>query len=116
MTDDEPGPGSALARHTHESAVLLHHSIDGGKAQPGALLPLGSEKRLEEMAASVAVDAAARIDHAYHRVASGSVRARGLWREVQVGGLDGHQSTRRHRVARVQDQVQDDLLHLTGVG
>src|SRR6185312_448274 len=61
----------------------------------------------------------AGVAHREQNVRTGAGARRKHWRiliEIDVAGLDDQPAALRHGVARVDDQVQDDLLDLSAVG
>ena len=78
---------------------------------------LGREERLENVFERFGIDAFAGIRHAEHDVLAG--------RDLEILGVGGVEpraveeqrqpAARRHGVARVNHQVHDDLLELTGI-
>src|SRR5439155_17116038 len=96
---------------------LFDDAVDGGKPESAALAPsLGGEKRLENMAASLIIDALARIGHADHHIHSRRMSRRGLNAELHFGGLDGQYAPVWHGVTCVQREVHDYFFDLASVG
>src|SRR5207253_3118340 len=80
---------------------------------------LGGEERLEQPRPCRAIDTDTGVGHREHHIATGLdrpvlPRVRGV--EIHGGGLDRELAAARHGVARVDDQVHDDLLELPGIG
>jgi hypothetical protein len=113
-----PLPTVAVAED--EAARLLDDAIDGGQAQARALAHvLRREERLPDLLADMFGDAGAGVCHlAGHifarRHEMGCYRAGGLLGDVV--GPDRERTTVRHRVARVDGEVDDHLLELVDVG
>ncbi len=102
------------------SAALLHDSVHGREAQAGAAaLRFGGEKWLEDARLSGGVHADAGVADGEHhvgaRVNDGVLRGV-IAIELHVGSFDGQAAAVGHGVARVDYEVQGDLLDLAGVG
>src|SRR5215469_2120491 len=110
---------SGLAVNPDITAALFHDSVDGRKSKPSAAAALFSgEKRFENVRHSLLVHAHTGIGNGEHHVPTGFYRGvlYGIaCIEVGVTGFDDKASALRHRVARVDHQVHDDLLDLRGV-
>ena len=119
----EDAEGGALADGAVDDdlpARLRDDAVHRRQPEAGALARLlGREERLEDARARRVVDARAGVAHREHDPAAdwhaGVVR-RGRVLDVDVLGGDGEHAARRHGVARVDDQVDHDLLELSGVG
>jgi hypothetical protein len=101
------------------AAVLLdgavHHGEAEARAAPG---PLGGEERLEQVRAHLAAHPGPLVGHREERVRAGARDARGHLPaavDPDVRRLDGELAAGRHGVARVDRQVDQDLLDLPRV-
>src|SRR5581483_3305607 len=115
----EGRPLPRLAGHFDVAAALLDDAVDGGQPQPGPRpRRLGGEEGLEDVRQGVGVHAAARV--ADGEQYGGGCRAGRSSSPVRadrgVRRLQGQGATLRHRVPRVDGQVEDHLLKLAGVG
>src|SRR6202008_410500 len=101
------------------STRLLHNSIHSGETETGAFTGvLGGEERIERLLARVAIPSDPGVATRQHYVAPGNdgrVLAGVRLIELHILGLDGNGSALRHRVARVDYQVDEYLLDLTGI-
>src|SRR5206468_10002765 len=106
------GGGGALGRpagHADGAAVVAYDAVGDPQPQPGALLAiaLGGKERLEDVRQVLLGDAAAGIAHRnVHRVAAEQLGI-GV---VGVASADVDRAAVGHRLLRVEQEVQDDLL------
>ena len=118
--DLECRPLAGLAVEPDVAAALLHDPENHREAEAGPFAQrLGREKRLEDARLRRGVDALARVADSEHHVRARShvdVRPRVLLVEHHVRRLDRELPPAEHGVARVDGEVHQDLLHLTGVG
>jgi hypothetical protein len=118
--DPESRASADLALAPDVSSALLDDAVARREPEPGSLPALlRREERLEKPRLDLLGDPDARVAdcHADVRTGlSGHVRAGKRLVQVGVGGLDRKDSAGRHRVAGVQDEIQDGLLDLPGVG
>ena len=103
-----------------EPAGLLDDAVDHRQAEAGALADLlGREERLEDLLDQVRRDAGAGVfhfdDHIFGRREVAVAELPALFRR-HVAGADGQLAASRHGVARVDREVDDDLLELADVG
>ena len=109
-----------LAVDPDRASALLDDAVRGREAQPGSLAAfLGGEERLEEPGLEGRVHADAGVRDREHDVGPGmdrGVAAGELLVERHVAGLEREAPSARHGVARVDDEVDDRLLDLAGVG
>src|SRR5262249_47316854 len=102
------------------TATLFHDTVDCGQAESGSLvLFLCGEKWVEHAGLCDRIHSVARVCYRQQDVGAGlDVRkqACGIRIDVDIAGFDEQLSTRRHGIARVDDQVQEHLFHLSGVG
>jgi hypothetical protein len=107
---------SAFTLYSYGPALVSHDAIGGGEPEPISLSGLlGGEKGLEQAGTGFGVHAAARVADGeldpgiaeLLLLASWS----GCWLIVVPGG-ERDPAALRHGVARVQNQVQNDLLNL----
>ena len=109
-----------LAIHLDGSAALSDDPVDGGQAQASTLAAaLGREERLEDLCAGLRVHPHPGVAHRQHHMRTrrrAPVLPDVRLVEFDVGGLDGEIAALRHRVARVDRQVHDDLFELARVG
>src|ERR1700736_2687294 len=119
QVDPELRPDIRLTVHPDEPVALLHDAVDHGEPQAGAAANLlRGEERLEDLEPRRLLHADAGIAHREQRVLARyqwPVRLGVLLVERHLLRLDGQLSPGRHRVARVDGEVHDDLLELTGV-
>ena len=100
-------------------AALVHDAVHRGEPEPRALaLLLGGEEGLEEVRLHVRVHADARVRHLEHHVRArlDPDPRRLVLADRAIGRLDGQPAAVRHGVARVDGEVQEHLLDLTGIG
>ena len=102
------------------AAALADEAVDHRQAKARALAEvLRREERLENPLADVVRDPDALVGDLEHDGLSG-MREHVRERLVIVAGGEprahGDRSAIGHRIARVDDQVEDDLLHLPAVG
>ncbi len=118
--DGDARPGVRRAVDLDGAAVAGHDAVADGEAQPGAAVHfLGREEGLEEAGAYLAVHSHTRVAHFERDVVTGGERhvadgAQG--RERDVAQPQGGRPTSRHGIARVEHQVEDELLHLRWIG
>ena len=117
QVDRESGALSRLALDEDETAGLGDDAIDGRKPQPGARADLlGGEKRLEDAFQIFLRDARCRYrDTSICDVMAGRhglVAAADRRLVDDIGGADGQGAAIRHGVARVDGEIDDDLLEL----
>ena len=87
--------------------------------RPGALpLRLGREERIEDPRFDVLRDPHARVAHEQRDEGPGleAQRIGVRLRQLAIGGLDDQLPAGRHRVARVDAEIDDRLLQLRRVG
>jgi len=108
-------PGG-FAVHIDEAVVLLDDAVNGGEPQPRSFSDLlGREERFENMGKVSGGDAGACVAHHEADVgAGGRIRMGETVRPVDhdVGGFERELSARRHRVARVHRQIDQNLFDL----
>ena len=132
--DVEAGPLARLALDGDGAAALGHDTEDRRQPQPGPLADsLGREERLEDMRAHLIVHPDSAVLNRESQVVAGlepllgreEVQATDLGAVLRLRVVLGHDHPRRldgelaavgHRVPRVDAEVEDDLLDLTGVG
>src|SRR5712692_842019 len=91
--------------------------MDRGQPKPGAFY-FGSEEGLEDMRLGVGIHADSRVGHGQHDIPAwlhGPLAAGVALVEIRVLGLDRERSALRHGVARIESQIQNDLLKLARV-
>ena len=101
------------------TAALLDDAVDGGQAEAGALaLRLRREEGFEQVPHDLRAHSATRVRHGQGDVRTrlGIPTTRGLiFVEHGLAGRDLDRSPVRHRLARIEDEVQEDLLDLHGI-
>ena len=101
-------------------AGLLDEPVDDAEAEAGALAGgLGREERLEHAVAELGCDADAGIGHRQHHVGprrQAVGRRRVAFADRDIAGRDGKAPAGGHRIARVDDEVQERRLDLRRIG
>src|SRR2546426_1032055 len=110
------GTDTRLAVQRDLAAALLDDAVDG--REPEARPPprsFGREERLERASLDLRRHPATGVGHREHHIAAGgTVRVLEL-REVDIAGLDGEPAALAHRIARIDREIDDHLLDLTGI-
>src|SRR5439155_18378558 len=105
---------SALYRNV--TPTLVDDAVDGRKTQSGSLPKLLSgEERLKNVSARLSIHPAASVAHGQQHIAAWpqtQVLTRVLFIQVGIGGLNDHLATLWHGIARIRDQIDQDLLDL----
>ena len=110
---------TGLGVDLHVPAGLGDDAVDRREPEAGAVAGLlGGEERLEDVLETVRRDPRAGVRDGQAHVALGrdQVLARVVLVEVQRAGLERDRAAGRHRVARVDGEVDDHLLDLRAVG
>ena len=101
-------------------AALFHDAVYRRKTQPCAAAAfLRCIKRLENVCERLGAHADSRVRYAEHHVRSrldGRLIVAKRRVQFDVAGLNHQLAPIGHRVARVDNQIQNDLLDLSGVG
>src|SRR4051812_31398734 len=101
------------------SAALFHDAVNGGQSQSGTLSHLlGSKKWLEEMKFGVFVHALSGItdrDLGIDTRRDAGMTARVGIIEIRPARGDRQSAPPRHRVPRIQREIQQHLLHLAAI-
>src|SRR5262245_38598515 len=106
--------------HPNVAATLLHGAIDHGEAKACAFAEFfGGEKRFENMRLGFFIHAEASVGNGKHDVTAGdgaevALRVRII--EFDVRGLERNSAAVGHGIARVDNEIEDDLFDLSGVG
>ena len=115
--------GRAFAHHRMDAGVaarLAGETIDHRQTQAGALSDrLGGEERVEGLGQGLGRHAGAVVRDAHHHVLAGSdigVHGRVTRVELTRRRLHADHAAARHRVARVDGQVEQGVLDLVAVG
>ena len=111
---------AGLAVDFDVAARLLDETIDLAQAEAGALAGLfGGEERLEGARGDLLPHADALVGHRDQHVLTwahlGVVRAIGFV-EQDVAGLDGQAAALRHRIARIDGEIENRGFQLHRVG
>src|ERR1035441_7103952 len=99
------------------STALLDDALNGGESEAGAVADLlGGEEGLEDVALSFLVHALTVVAEGEADVLSvrqvhGEPRA-----AFDVGGFDGQPTARRHGIAGIDGEIDENLVHLPGIG
>jgi len=105
-----------FAIDVNEASVGRDNVMNGGKAQPRALARLGRKEGLEKMSSRGGVHSEAvvgnREQRAWQRRSAHSQTGIGQHFHFAIRGLNRDSSTPWHGVARVEDEVEQDLLGL----
>src|SRR5919199_1283196 len=92
-------------------SISSHDAVRDPQAQAGALLVFGREERLEDARLKLLRDALARVaEHDVHRVTQQEL----MVGPVRDAGAHVDVATLRHRLLRVEQDVQQHLLDLIG--
>ena len=98
---------------------MLDNPKHGRKSEAGALAQLlGREERLEDARLDLSIHASACIAHGHHHIGAGprwQVGLRVLLVKNDVGSFDGEVPACGHRITRVHDEIQDDLLDMAWI-
>src|SRR5207302_1781426 len=119
QVDLDARPQTELAVHPDEAAAPLHDAVY--RRQPDAgpgIRVFGREVRLEQVRLRLRRHPGAGIAHGEQHVLAGRHRAlvcHVALVELDVLRFDGDPATPRHRVARVQHQVEQYLLELAWI-
>ena len=115
QVDLERGAVPGLAVDPDVTAALLDHAVDRRQAKAAAFaLLLGREERLEHARTGRRVHAFAAVADREHHVRARldrDVRQRVRGVQFDVGSLDRQPPAGRHRIARVDREVDENLLH-----
>src|SRR6266849_9241996 len=107
--DHEGRSPTQAAAHAHRAAVALHDALRHPESEPGPLPGLGREERLEDLGEEVVRDAFAGVAH----LDLDGVAPEDLRLGARAGlRRDRDRPTLRHRVGRVEHEVEKDLLQL----
>ena len=110
-------PWFERARHPDPAAALGHDAVHGRQPQAGALADLlGGEERLEDPRERLLVHALAGVGHHQRHEWVGPTLGAHAGGLPRVASDDADGAAGRHRVPRVDHQVQDRLLDLDRVG
>src|SRR5206468_9913314 len=116
----EGGALSKFAVYPDVAAALFHNAIDRRETEASATSAfLGGVKRLEDMGDRLGLHAGAGVRDGEQHVRSGndnSVIARVRRVENNVAGFDEDAAAVEEGVARVHDQIHNDLFDLARVG
>src|SRR5262249_41819476 len=115
--DLEPGALSRLAVDPDPAAGFPDDVAHGRQTESaGAAFLLGRESRLEHIVPGFLIETRSRVADGEQRIGSaGDARFR-AGRIGAIGDcLDGQRATRRHGFARVQSEVHQRLVYLSGV-
>src|SRR5665213_2109606 len=117
--DAERAPLAELRRHRDVAVALLDDAVDARQAEPGALADtLGRVEGLEDAFLDLGRHAVSRVGDRQRKVAAGLDLGRGgepIRADCALVGLDRQDAAAVHRVARVQREIEQDLLNLRGV-
>ena len=117
--DREAAPRPDFAVHHHVATRLSHDTVQHGEAKPGPTVQrLGREERLKDAAQMLPFDSRPRVADLQQNPIAGrntTCRNRIVGHHPCTRGLDVQHATARHRVARIDRQVQERLLHLTAI-
>ena len=118
--DSERGSMPRSALHGDMTAALLDDPVDGRESESRSLAFLFcGEEGLEQMRLRLLIHAATGVLDRQHHVRTGIDRLEipsGLVNDLDAAGFNGQGSAGRHGVVRVDRQVHDDLLDLSGIG
>ena len=110
----DAGPDILFAVEVHVPSALLGETVDHAQSEPRPLADLlGGEERLEGVGGGFRGHADAGVADRELRVTPGGhvrSRRRVVRVEVDEGRLDDQFASIRHRVARIDDQVEQDVL------
>src|ERR1051325_1070728 len=114
---------SSLSRLTIDpdaSLTLLYDPVDRGKAQTGSFAKLlGGEERLEDLFLRLAVHSAAVVRDGEHHIMAGLHNFLSLDMgaiQIPVARADRNVTAYRQSIARIHDQVHENLFNLPRVG
>ena len=105
----EPLPELGVERDL--AAALGHDAVHRRESEPGSLLALRREERLEDVRRGCGVDSRASVAHAQQRMTWSSFA-------VEIGSADADRqlAAAGHAVAPVDREVDDHLLELAAIG
>src|SRR5205814_66890 len=119
QTNPEGRARAGLALHFDGPAALLDDAVDGRQTEPRAFaFFLRREERLEDLRHDLGGHSRARVGDREPHVTAGRSAGTALTRisiEFDLIELDVNPASRGHRIAGVDDQVDEHLLDLTGI-
>ncbi len=115
----EGGADAFLGADADGPAGFADDPVDSGQTEAAALADgLGREERLEDVRDDIGAHAGSRVAHReLDELSRADLRVQAGVVLVEFGGacLDGQRAAAGHRVAGVDGEVQEDLLHLAPV-
>src|SRR6202040_1879655 len=111
-----------LALDINPAAALTNNAVTGGEAESAACsLPFSRKERLKQVRFHFVAHANAVVDHSNRDVIAGRkiVDSRSRLSIFAQGGdarLENQSAAVRHRVARVDREIKNDLRELTRIG
>ena len=109
-----------LAVDFHMPARLLDEAVDLRKPQARAVSDvLGREERIEGLGLHLRRHSAAGVRHGQHDILAGhhfGLRGGVFFIEMNIRGFDRQLAAIRHRVARIDGEIEDRELELIGIG
>src|SRR6266850_3088728 len=109
-----------LTEYLYPATVLFHNAINRGEAEAGTLARfLGSEERFENAGQNFGGNTAAGIAHTQPDVSTGNclrMKTRKSLIDALFCRFDEQAATLRHRVPRIDDQIEEHLFEHSGIG